>query len=84
VPSCKLSVPKAAVAKALADLGEDDAATRALYGHQLRLLSAQEVSILTQAGISEQHAVEALEVADTMPTHKRDGRRFVRVKSDET
>jgi hypothetical protein len=75
---------KAAVAMQLADLGADDAATRALYQHQLRLLSAQEVSILKQAGISEQHAAEALEVADTKPTHKRDGRRFVRVNGNGT
>jgi hypothetical protein len=73
---------KAAVAQQLADLGENDPAMRALYQHQLRLLSAQEVGILKQAGINEEHAVDALEVADTKPTHKRDGRRFVRVESN--
>jgi hypothetical protein len=75
---------KAAVERQLADLGDGDAATRALYQHQLRLLSAQEVSILKQAGISEHHAVEALEVADAKPTHKREGRRFVRVNGNGT
>ncbi len=75
---------KAAVTKQLGNLGDKDAATRALYQHQLRLLSAQEVSILKQAGINEQHATEALEVADTKPTHRREGKRFVPVESNGT
>jgi hypothetical protein len=73
---------KTAVQQQLVALGDNDAATRALYHHQLRLLSAQEVGILTQAGISEPQAVEAVQVTDGTPTHRREGKRFVRVGAD--
>jgi seryl-tRNA(Sec) selenium transferase len=55
--------------------------TKALLLKQIAMLASQEVAILTKAGIAEPTAVAALAAVEvpTNPTHRRDGRRFLRV-----
>ncbi|MBA4192093.1 MAG: hypothetical protein C0467_29290, partial [Planctomycetaceae bacterium] len=63
--------------------------TKALLLKQIAMLASQEVAILTKAGIAEPTAVAALAAVEapaepaaapaSNPTHRRDGRRFLRV-----
>lgn len=64
--------------------------TKALIEQQVSLLTAQEVAILAKAGVTEPTAVAALAAVETPPladlnnadpTHRRDGRRFVKAAS---
>jgi hypothetical protein len=52
-------------------------AQRLLLQRQLDLLAAQEVAVLSKAGLDDSQARQALEVADE-PSYHRSGRRFVR------
>ncbi|MBA4191175.1 MAG: hypothetical protein C0467_24610, partial [Planctomycetaceae bacterium] len=63
--------------------------TKTLLLRQIAMLASQEVAILTKAGIAEPTAVAALAAVDVSAepapapvsnsTHRRDGRRFLRV-----
>ncbi len=73
---------KASLAKRLP---EATGPTKTLLLKQIAMLAAQEIAILAKAGVAEPTAVAALEAVEaatdltTAPTHRRQGRRFLRV-----
>lgn len=81
-----VGVQKEALAK---QLPTASGPTKSLLLRQIAMLASQEVAILTKAGIAEPTAVAALAAVEvpaepvsepiTSPTHRRDGRRFLRV-----
>jgi len=81
-----VGVPKEALAK---QLPKATGPTKTLLLKQIAMLASQELSILSKAGVAEPTAVVALAAVEappeplpasaSSPTHRRDGRRFLRV-----